>query len=68
VLVPLTLAPQWVQSIAKWIPFAWGTNGMRAALQGNLGDHVIWQSTIVLAATGLVAVLVSSRLFGRSNA
>src|SRR5262245_2361301 len=68
VLVPLSVAPLWVQGIAKWIPFAWGTNGMRAILEGNFADHVVWQATLILAVTGAVAVVVSSRLFGRSNA
>jgi len=68
VLVPLTVAPLWVQNVANWIPWAWGTNGMRAVFAGNLADHVVWQSTLVLAVTAAVAVVVSSRLFGRSNA
>lgn len=68
VLIPLSVAPLWVQGVAKWIPFAWGTNGMRALFEGRLGDQVVWQSAVVLAATAAVAVVVSSRLFGRSHA
>ena len=68
VLIPLSVAPLWVQGVAKWIPFAWGTNGMRALFEGHLGDQVVWQSAVVLAATAAVAVVVSSRLFGRSHA
>jgi ABC-2 type transport system permease protein len=68
VLIPLSVAPLWVQSVANWNPFAWGTNGMRAVFQGQLGDHVVWQASIILAVLAIVSVVVSSRLFSRGLA
>ena len=40
VLIPLAVAPLWVQRVACWNPFAWGTNGMRALFNGQ-----IWATT-----------------------
>jgi ABC-2 type transport system permease protein len=51
-----------------WNPFAWGTNGMRAVFQGQLGNQVVWQASLILAVLAVLAVLLSSRLFNREIA
>jgi ABC-2 type transport system permease protein len=68
VLIPLSVAPLWVRNVAAWNPFAWGTNGMRAIFQGNIGAQVVWESVLILAGVAAVAVAVSSRLFTREIA
>ncbi len=68
VLIPLSVAPLWVQHVALWNPFAWGTNGMRAIFQGQLGNQVIWQASLILAVSAVLAVVLSSRLFSRGIA
>jgi len=68
VLIPLSVAPLWVRDVALWNPFAWGTNGMRAIFQGHIGAPVVWEACIILAGLAAVAVVVSSRLFGREIA
>lgn len=68
VLIPLSVAPLWIQNVAKWNPFAWGTNGMRAIFQGQADSAVVWQSTLILTALAAVAVVGSSRMFTRSIA
>jgi ABC-2 type transport system permease protein len=68
VLIPLSVAPLWVQNVALWNPFAWGTNGMRAIFQGHLGNQVVWQATLILAVVTIAAVVFSSRLFSREAA
>ncbi len=68
VLIPLSVAPLWVQRAALWNPWAWGTNAMRELFTGHLGNHVVWQATLVLSITTLVCVLLSSRLFSREIA
>lgn len=68
VLIPLSVAPLWVQHVALWNPFAWGTNGMRAVFQGHLGNQVVWQASLILAVLAVLAVVLSSRLFNREIA
>jgi ABC-2 type transport system permease protein len=68
VLIPLTVAPAWIRDIARWNPFAWGTNAMRAVFHGQLGISVVWEASVVLAAVAVVAVVWSSRLFSREIA
>jgi ABC-2 type transport system permease protein len=68
VLIPLSVAPLWVQHVALWNPFAWGTNGMRAIFHGQLGNQVVWQASLILTVLAVVAVVASSRLFSRGIA
>jgi ABC-2 type transport system permease protein len=68
VLIPLSVAPLWVRRVATWNPFSWGTNGMRAIFQGQIGAQVVWEALAILAAVAVVAVAVSSRLFTREIA
>jgi ABC-2 type transport system permease protein len=68
VLIPLSVAPLWVQDVALWNPFAWGANGMRAVFQGHLGAQVVWEASAILAGLAAVAVVASSRLFTREIA
>src|SRR6202167_1675035 len=65
VLIPLSVAPLWVRDVARWNPFAWGANGMRAVFQGNIGAQVVWEASVILAGIALIAVTASSRLFDR---
>ena len=68
VLIPLSVAPLWVQDVALWNPFAWGANGMRAIFGGHIGAQVVWQASLILAGLAAVAVVLSSRLFNREIA
>ena len=68
VLIPLSVAPQWIRNVALWNPFAWGTNGMRAIFHGQTGTHVVWQASLILAVLAVIAVVLSSRLFSREVA
>ncbi len=65
VLIPLSVAPLWVRDVARWTPFAWGANGMRAVFQGSIGAQVVWEASVILAGIALIAVTASSRLFDR---
>ncbi len=68
VLVPLYLAPLWLQHVALGNPFAWATNGMREIFQGHIGAPVVWEAGVILAGVAGIAVVLSSRLFTREIA
>ena len=68
VLIPLSVAPLWVQDVALWNPFAWGAKGMRAIFQGQIGAPVVWEAGVILAGLAAVALVLSSRLFTREIA
>jgi ABC-2 type transport system permease protein len=66
VLLPLALAPLWMQRVAAWNPFSWATNGMRALFNGDVANHVVWQSIVLVGVLAVVTVLWSARLFTRT--
>ncbi|WP_031068554.1 ABC transporter permease [Streptomyces sp. NRRL WC-3742] len=63
VLLPLTLAPGWLQGIAHWNPFYWAVEGMRALFSGHAGDSAVWQGLLVVVVMTALAVYWSARLF-----
>lgn len=65
VLIPLALAPLWVQAVALWIPFSWATDGLRALFNGHLTDQVVWQGGAIVIAAAAASVAWSSHLFNR---
>ena len=66
VLLPLTLAPLWMLRIAKWNPFYWATNGMRALYAGQIGAFSVWVSLVILAGLVMVVMPWSVRMFARA--
>jgi ABC-2 type transport system permease protein len=66
VLLPLALAPLWIQEAARWNPFAWATHAMRAIFRGDLGDPVVWQGMGIIMIVSVVTVAFTSRQFART--
>ncbi|MFE9425638.1 ABC transporter permease [Kitasatospora sp. NPDC006697] len=63
VLLPLALAPMWLRTAAKWNPFYWAVEGMRALFSGHPGAGVVWQGLLIVAVMTTAAVAWSARLF-----
>jgi ABC-2 type transport system permease protein len=66
VLLPLTLAPLWMVRVAKWNPFYWATNGMRALYAGQIGAFSVWVSLVILVGLVMVVMPWSVRMFARA--
>jgi ABC-2 type transport system permease protein len=66
VLIPLALAPAWIQNVALANPFSWATAGMRALFDGKVDDPTVWQSLIIVSGLAVLTVAWSARLFTRS--
>jgi ABC-2 type transport system permease protein len=66
VLLPIALAPGWIQAIASWNPFYWVTNGMRSLFEGNTGDTAIWQGMAGVSVLAAITIAWSTRLFQRT--
>jgi ABC-2 type transport system permease protein len=65
VLLPLTLAPEWLLDIARWNPFYWATNANRALFGGDIGDPVVWKGLLLVVVMMVPAMMLSIRLFAR---
>jgi ABC-2 type transport system permease protein len=65
VLIPLSMAPLWIREVARWNPFAWATEGMRALFNGQIDSPVVWQGAAIVTALTVATVAFSSHLFNR---
>jgi ABC-2 type transport system permease protein len=66
VLLPLALAPLWIQRVADWNPFFWATSAMRALFAGQASNPAVWKGLIIVLGMATLAVAWSARLFARS--
>jgi ABC-2 type transport system permease protein len=66
ILLPLTLAPGWLQGVADWNPFSWAVDGTRALFRGDLGSPDVWQGLVIMAVLAALSVVWAAREFARS--
>lgn len=68
VLLPMSIAPQWLQDIAAVNPLLYAVNAARDIFLGNIGDPNVAKGVIILAVLSTIAVIVGARQFGRAIA
>ncbi|MEJ3742053.1 ABC transporter permease [Actinomycetes bacterium KLBMP 9797] len=66
ILLPLTLAPGWLQGLADWNPFSWAVDASRALFAGDPGDSSVWQALLILGALTAASLSWAARSFARS--
>jgi ABC-2 type transport system permease protein len=65
VLLPLTLAPHWLLSIARWNPFYWSTSATRALFGGHTSDPAVWKGIVLMVVLLVPIMWWSVRLFSQ---
>ena len=66
ILLPLSLAPTWLQRVADWNPFSWAVDATRSLFAGNPGDNHVWQALLILGGLTVLAMIWGARTFARS--
>ncbi len=66
ILLPLTYAPHWLQTTAKFNPFSWAVDGARALFNGNPSDPNVWKSLVILSVLTVLSVVWAARSFAKS--
>jgi len=66
ILLPLALAPLWLQNLALFNVFSWTVRGMRALFDGDLANPVVWQSFTIAVVLTVLSVFWASRQFARA--
>ncbi|MGI8564154.1 MAG: ABC transporter permease [Candidatus Dormibacter sp.] len=68
VLLPLSLAPNWLRAIAAANPLAYAVDAARAIFNNHLADASVVKGVVIMAVLALVAVAGAARSFNRAAA
>jgi ABC-2 type transport system permease protein len=65
ILLPLTLAPDWLQALARLDPLSYAVTAIRALFNGKYADPAVATGVGLMAVLAIGAVLVGRRAFAR---
>lgn len=68
VLLPLSLAPDWLRAVATLNPLSYAVDCARALLEGDLASVDVWQGFAILAPLAALSVWWAARSFRRAMA
>ncbi|HEY7199482.1 MAG TPA: ABC transporter permease [Candidatus Dormibacteraeota bacterium] len=68
VLLPMSLAPDWLRAIALADPLSYAVDAGRAVFNDHLGDVSVVKGVAIMAALAVVAVAAAARSFNRAVA
>ncbi len=62
ILLPMTLAPAWLQVVANFNPFKHIVEALRAVFLGNFGDPIVWIGMVLAVVLVVLGAWVGSRV------
>jgi ABC-2 type transport system permease protein len=68
ILLPMSMAPPWLQSVSRFNPLSHVVDAIRDAFLGRYATMNVLAGTVAVVALAAVAVTVATRLFLRENA
>jgi ABC-2 type transport system permease protein len=68
ILLPMTLAPNWLNDISALTPLRYVVQAMRDAFAGHLANSAVLDAVALEAVLAAIAVFVGARVFARENA
>jgi ABC-2 type transport system permease protein len=68
IMLPMTLAPGWLQGVARVSPFRYIIDAMRSAFTGQYATTIMLEGVLVAAGLAVVCLWLGSRVFIRENA
>jgi ABC-2 type transport system permease protein len=68
ILLPMTLAPDWLQTLASINPFSHAVNAARSLFNGQFGDSEVAIGVAVTIVLAGVSLWIASRSFSRAAA
>jgi ABC-2 type transport system permease protein len=68
ILLPMSQAPGWLQTVSRFNPLAHVVDGIRDAFLGRYGTPNVVGGALAVAALAVLSVTLATRLFARENA
>jgi ABC-2 type transport system permease protein len=66
ILLPMALAPDWLQTVASLNPLSHAVDAARALFNGQFSDPVVVTGVALMGTLSVLSVWVGSRAFGRA--
>jgi len=67
ILIPMSVGPQWLQTVSDFVPTKHVVDAIRAAFGGDFGEPILWGTVWAVVIFALFAFL-GARTFRRENA
>lgn len=61
IMLPISLAPQWLKTAALFNPFYYAVEASRALFAGQLAAPIIWQGFLMMGAFTIIGVWLAAR-------
>lgn len=68
IMLPMALAPAWLQNVADFNPFYYAVEAARSLFSGDMGANAIWQATAYIGGLAILLVWWATRKFARAVA
>lgn len=68
ILLPLTLAPDWLQGAAKISPFYYVVNATRSLFTGDFSDSAVWIGFVLVTVLAALCVYWAASVFRKATA
>jgi ABC-2 type transport system permease protein len=68
ILLPMSLAPDWLQTLANFNPFSHAVHAARALFNGDFGNQEIFIGVALMAVLAVGALRLATRAFSRAVA
>jgi ABC-2 type transport system permease protein len=68
IMLPMSLAPSWLDWVSRLTPFRYIINAMRDAFQGHYATRIMLEGVCVSVGLTLLCLYVGARAFQRENA
>ena len=68
IMLPMALAPDWLQTLSTLNPLTHAVDAARALFNGLWGDPQIVVGSVVMGTLAVLSLVVASRAFARTNA
>ena len=68
ILLPMALAPDWLQTLSSLNPLTHAVDAARALFNGLWDDPQIMVGSVVMGTLAILSLVLASRAFSRTNA
>lgn len=68
ILLPMALAPHWLDVVSRFVPLRYLVEAVRAAFLGQYGSTAMLRGALVAGALAALSVLVGARIFRKAGA